>query len=228
MMRILGRLSVIVLVGIFFTAIVTYPFILNLSSYYYDYGDYALCNWILWYSQHAVITGNFFNLDSYFSTNQFFPFPYVLAYSENLFVPSLMYGVLLSLIPNFVTSMNVFLFSTFVLSFVSSYFCINYFVKKPAAALIGALVFTFNPVTFAHFPGHVHLQNKLFLFPLFLSCYLFFVSPNLKKGFLLSLLFTLNFLTSLHFGAFSVLLLPLFALPVFISGFKSRGRDYVY
>ncbi len=214
----------VILISVILTTILTWPLLLNINSFYADSSDYPLVGWMLWYSSDALLSGKIFNPQNYFNSNQFYPFAYSLAFSEQLLVPSMIYLPLKLVTGDHVAAVNLYTYLTFILSFLSCFYTLRFFVKSKAALIFGSLIYTFNPLVFSHTYGHLHLQGRYFLPPLFLSTFLFFKNPNLKKGLLLSLLFVLNSLTSVYFFIFSVALLPLFS---FFSLEKRKLKEYL-
>ncbi len=209
--------------------VLTYPFSSKLFTFYPDfgrYGDYTFTGSVFWYHQNAVKTGKIFNQKEYFNGFQLYPQPLTLAYTDHSFIPSLIFALFYWLTHNFIFSVNLLTLSTFILSFISSFYCINYFVRNSYASIIGAFVYTFNPLVFAHFPAHTGLLNRYFLPPLFLFCYLFFKSPNFKYALLFFLFFTLNSLSVVYFQIFTILFIPLLVLPFFIQQIKSKNYEY--
>ncbi len=214
------------LVGCIMTVLVTWPFARKIGVYYQDYGDYPLNGWILWYDQMAVKTGRIFHQKKYFNTTQMYPLPDTLCYSENMFFPSLLFSPIYWATHDLVFSVNFFALLTFVLSFLSAYYCINYFVKDWRASLVGAAVYAFNPITLSSFPSYLQLMNRYFLPPLFLFAYRYFKEPNWKDGFYFWFFFVLNGLSVIYFEVFTVVLLPFFLLPFLIQ--RVLKKDWVY
>lgn len=228
MMRIL-ELPSLIIVGLLLTVLLTWPLALRINSFYGEASDYSLVGWILWYNQESIITGRIFDQQSYFNTNQFFPLPFSLAYSEHLFVPSLIFAPIYWLSKDLVFSVNYFAVLIFVFTFISSFYCLNFFVRKKFASLIGAFIFTFNPFTFAHFFGHhLQLMNKFFLPPLFLFAYLYITKPTWKNSFFFFLFFTLNALSGIYLQIFSLIFIPLFWLPFLISYLIKKNIKFFF
>lgn len=207
------ELPFLIIIGFLLTCFLTWPLITKINSYYGDDSDYGLVGWMLWYNQNSIITGRIFDQQSYFNSNQFFPLPLSFAYSEQLFVPSLIFAPIYWLSKDLVFSVNYYDLLTFVFTFLSSFYCLNFFVKNKYASLVGAFVFTFNPLTFAHSYGHLQLMNKFFLPPMFLFAYLYIKNPAWKNSLLFFLFFTLNALSSIYFQVFSIVFIPIFWLP---------------
>lgn len=210
--------ALLIFLGFFIVFLLTWPFLTKIRTYYPDTTEYVLNGWLLWYNQHSLLTGKIFDRNAYFSSNQFYPFPFSLAYSENTFIPSMIFAPIYWISKNLTFSVNYFYILTFVLSFISSYFCLKLVVKKSLPSLVGAFVFTFNPLTFSQYFGH-HLQfmNKYFLPPLFLFAYLYIKNPTWKKAFYFYLFFTLNALSNIYFQIFSIIFIPIFWSPFLFS-----------
>lgn len=203
----------ILLLGFFLTIIFTWPMIFKLTVFYSDESDYTLIGWIFWYNQFSFITGRIFSTTDYFNAFQFYPWPYSLAFSENLFLPSLLFSPIYWLTNQLVLSVNLYTFSTFILTFISSFYVFKKFLQDKYASIIAAAIFTFNPITAAHFPGHTHLLGKFFLPILFLGTINFFSKPSFKTSLVFGLVFTLNALTSINFFIISIPSTFLTALP---------------
>ncbi|MDP3733283.1 MAG: hypothetical protein Q8Q91_01960, partial [Candidatus Daviesbacteria bacterium] len=205
---------VVILLGFILTSVLTWPFLPNLNTFYGDFGDYPLVGWILAHNANAILSGEIFNQMNYFNAGQFYPWPYSLAYSEHMFIPSLIFLPIYLLSKHLVFSVNYYTFLTFVLSFTSCFFVLKYFVKNAWASFFGSMVFTFNPMIYSHFPSHVHLLGRFFIPFLFWACYKFLTIPSLKTATLFFLGFTLNALSGIYLQTFSLILLPIFSLPI--------------
>lgn len=220
------QLFILIVVGSILTTILTWPFLLKITSFYSDIGDYPTNGYVLWYNQLSLATGRILNPSEYFNSFQFYPWPYSAAYGEYLFIPSLFFSPVYWISQQLAFSLNFYIFLTFVLSFISSFYCLNYLIKNRFASFIGAMVYTFNPMTFAHFPNHVSLMGRYFLPPVLLYGYLFFKKPETKTSLLFFLFFTLNALTSFQFMFFSNFALAVYLL--FFSFLNFYKRNYMY
>lgn len=209
------------LLGFLISVILLFPLFLNINSFYQDKGDYPTNGWFLWYNQYSITTGKIFNQKEYFNSTQFYPFPYSLAYSDHLFVPSLIFTPIFLLTQNLVFSVNAFVILTFILSFITSYILLFSLTKNKYSSIIGATIYTFNPITFAHFPGHLQLMNKYILPLVILFAINFCKKPNLKNGLLFFLFFTLNALTAVYFFVFSTIAVVIIFLTFIFSNNKS-------
>lgn len=218
--------------------IFTWPFVANLKNFYYDRGDYQVSGSILAYNEYSIRTGKIFNRQEYINGYQFYPQPYTLAYSDLRLTPSLLYAPVYWLTQDLVYSVNMVAFLSFVLSFLSSFYAIRYFIHNfssearhyirynTLASVVGAAIYTFNPLAAARFPEHFELLNKFFLPLVFLFTYKYLKAPTLKNAFIFSLVFTLNAFSAIYFQIFTLLLLPLFALPFLLSRIRKRDGYY--
>lgn len=215
----------LIITGLLLTFLLTWPLVTRINSFYADELDHGLAGWILWYNQHAFVSGKIFDHQAYFDSNQFYPFPQTLAYSDHLFIPSLIFAPIYWLSNGLIFSVNYYLVLTFVFTFISSFYCLNFFVRQKLASLVGAFVFTFNPLTFSHL-GHLQLMGKFFIPPLFLFAFLYIKNPTIKNSFFFFLFFTLNALSAFYFQVFSLILIPIFWMPFLITQILRKNVKY--
>lgn len=216
----------VLILAIFLTALLTWPFALNLTSYYTDTGDYATHGSILWWNQDSIKTGRIFHPMDYWKGYMFYPHPYSLAFANNHVFPSLIFSPLYWLTNNLPFAINVYVFLTFILTFVSAFYFINYFVKDKWPSMIGAFIFTFNPQIMTRFPQHIELLGKYFLPLIFLFAYKLLTKPNFKDAFWLFLFITLNSLTANYFQIFTYVCLPMAALPFIWTNIWQKNWPY--
>lgn len=225
--KILKHLSIFTLATIL-TIILTWPFTPNLGSFYTDSGDYTGFGSILWWSFESLTNGRFFDSQKYFNGYQLYPVPYTLTFSDHLFIPSLIFGLFYVLSQSFIFSVNALSLVSLILSFISCFYVLNYFVKNFYASLIGATIFAFNPIIFAQFPQHAYLFNRFFLPPLFLFAYKFFKSPKPQDAFLLGLFFTLNALTVIYYQIYTIFLLMVLTFIYVSINFFKKNFKYIF
>lgn len=215
-------------IGFILTTILTWPFLSNINGFYRVRGDYPLEGWKLWYNFFSISTGRIFHQADYFNSNQFYFYPFSFAYSDNVFVPGIIFSIIYVFSKNLILSVNSYTFLTFILTFISAFYVLRYFVKNSYASAVGAVIFTFNPLTFAHFPGHIQLMNKFFLPPLLFFGYKFFTKISLKDALLFFLFFTLNSLSSAYFFIFSLIFIPLIFIPIIVKNLIRQKKDYLF
>jgi hypothetical protein len=218
----------IIFFSVFLTALFTWPFILKISSFYTDFGDYPSGASALWYNYQSITSGKIFNQAEYFKGYEFYPHPYTIAFSDHRFIISLIFSPIYFISSNYILSVNLTMFFLFVLTFLSSFYSVYYLIKKYYSSIVAAVIFTFNPFIFAKFPLHIESLNKLFLFPLFVFCYKFFKKPSLKNAFFFYLFFTLNSLSMLYLEIFSLVMLPIFFIPFLIYRLNDFNKFLLY
>lgn len=220
------KLLSVLLLAIVLTAIFTWPFSRYLGSYYYDRGDYALTGFLISWNENAILSGKLFDKEYYFNGGQFYPQPYSQLFSDLRLLPTLIFIPIHFLTQNFVLSLNLVIFLSFVLSFLSSFFVINYFLKDKYASIIGGVIYTFNPLTFSRIPEHFELLQKYLLPIVFWSAYKLIQKPGLKNSLLFSAIFTLNCFSAIYFQIFTLILLPLFLTPFIVVKIADRDTEY--
>lgn len=214
------------IVAVVLTIILTWPLMPNMASYYPDDGDYPLNGSVLWYGYDSIVTGRIFNQQEYFRGYQFYPQPYSLAFGNNPVASQIFFAPIYFVTSSLPFSVNFYVFLTFVLSFLSAFYLVNYFVKNQWAAMTGAFIFAFNAQSFARFPQHIDVLSKYFLPLLFLFFYQLLEKPKVKNAFLFWLFFTLNALTHTYYAIFSLIFLPIVSLPFLISHIRNKEWGY--
>ncbi len=208
------ELFILCLAAFLLTTIFTWPYVTRLFDFYSDNLDMLYLGSVMWHTYKAIISGSILHQSSYFQTNQFYPWPNTLTFSEHFFLPSLIFTVVYTISSQFIFSVNTFVFLSFPLSFLAAYFVFYRLINSKIAAGIGAFVYTFNPLTFAHFQaGHYQLLSRFFLPFIFFYAYKWICVPTKKHSFLFLLAFTLNALSAIYFFIFSIVLLC-FYLPL--------------
>lgn len=222
----LYKFFIIIISGFIITALLTWPFITKVSSYYKDSGDYAVLGSLLRYNQQAFVSGLIFDQEKYYRGYQFYPQPSTIAYTDNVIVYSLIYSVIFLITNNLILSVNLFIFFNFVLSFVSAFYLVNHFLKNMQASLFGAAVCVFNPYTLTQYPDHIFGYYSLFLVLLFLFRLL--KKPNRKDAVFLGISLIIISLTSVYLFIFSLLLLPIISLPFIAAHIYYKDIQYLY
>jgi hypothetical protein len=164
-----------------------------------DNHDAELDTWIVAWVAHALAT----NPLQLFEAPIFYPEHHALAFSEHMFVPSLMGAPLLwaGLTPVFVY--NVLIIAGFALSGWAMFLLIERWTCNTAAAIIAGLLYAFNAHALTRF---VHLQAlHVEFFPLVLYALdRVLVERTLKDAVLLAAAFVLQALCSNYLLVFTV------------------------
>ncbi len=223
----LKHLVILILVSILLTAFFTFPFIFKLTTFYPLAGDYPANGWTYWYVLRSFSNINNFNITNFYNSPQFYPFGYTLTQLDfQLFTSLFIFGPTFQITKNLILGVNLTVFFSFAATFLSTYFCLVYFVKNKTASILGSIVFTFCPPLMAHFiSGHIEYLTRFFIPPLLTISVIFFQKPDFKIGLLLSLLFILNLITSLQMTTFS----SIFVLIIFVVNLyqKIKAKDFL-
>jgi hypothetical protein len=197
----------IFVLGITLTIFFTYPFILKLSTNYPARSDFLSQTWTYWYTSHSIFNGTIFNTTKFFTQPQYYPFPLTLAQADFFVIPSLLFYAPASLISNsHVFGVNFTIFTSFVLNFVSCYFCLNKLTKHKLSSIIGALIFTFSPSVIEMTSGYLEYLSRFFIPPLFLFMHNFFETPNSKNAFKFFVVYLLCWFSNIEISIFVTVL----------------------
>lgn len=222
-MKIKLKTILIILIAFIFTTYFTFPLILRLSTNFINNTDYYLNSWTLWYTSHSILDGTFFNPKIFFNSPQLYPFPSTLAQQDFFALPCLaIYTPALLISKNPILSVNIFIFTSFLLNFLSSYFFLWKMMKNSKGAIIGATIFTFSSVVIWVGTGYFEYTNRFLIPPLFYLLFCFIKKPDLKTSLKLFAIYTLLWFCSIQMAVFATLTLILifisyFALSLFIN-----------
>lgn len=143
----------LLVLGFFVVAVlvVTYPLIFHLTTKIIDTGDGLLINWIINWNVHSLRT----NIFSIFNTNIFYPYKNTLAFSDLLFLQTLIALPFMVLFKEPLLAFNVNLLTGFILTGFSTYLLVFYLTKRTSVAVLGGILLTFSPI---HLDFLVHQQ----------------------------------------------------------------------
>lgn len=121
---------------------------------------------------------------------------------------------------NEVFSFNIISLSSFVLSYLTSYFAFKYFSRSRLPSIFAAFIFTFSPYHLFQSQYQLSLAQVQWI-PLLLFALVFFLKDKSWKSILLlSISFLLNIYSDMHYGFFSFIIISitvLYFLLVFVS-----------
>lgn len=206
-------------IGVLLVVVFTYPLIIRLDSHYPLIDDFLYFDWLLQYNKRAVLTGEILNVDNYFHTNQFFPFPYSLAYGDAMILPSvLIYTPISMLVNNNIISLNLFLLISILLTYLSMlYFSIK-ILKDDIVSIFSSFIFTFSPLALSRFPAHIEHLQRYFIPPLIFFYFYYLKRPTIKSalfvGFLTLFSIITNIQLSIYLSYFFIASIPLYSLVV--------------
>jgi hypothetical protein len=190
----------IIIFLLLYATVTRYPLLSHLSTHTYQAGaDYYIFTWILSWNCHALET---FDFAHYWATNAMHPYPYALAFSENLsgLLPIAFPIWLLSHNP--ILTINLTLQLLLCFTALSTYLVLRKLIGNGLSALTGTIIFTFCPYTLLGYTiGHPHMVALMWL-PLI--CYanwrFWQKSGKWKHWFIIVFFWLWNFLISLYVG----------------------------
>ncbi len=221
-----NKVFIIILI-IFLCILNRYSLVSKISTnVYFNGADYYIFTWILAWDCHAIEKMHF---KDFWATNAMYPYPYVLAFSENLI------GLLPIAFPiwiflhNPILTFNLTLHILLTLTAISSYLVLRKLLINDLSALIGALCFSFYPYNlWSYTIGHPHMIGLMFL-PI-ITYFNFKYWENNRKIYLIFLGFCWlwNFLISIYIGVLLAIFLGIWNIIWFIrEGHKFSLRKIV-
>ena len=174
--------------------------------------NYFLENIYLFFSEGST---------SLWSPSFFYPFPYILGFSDNLFGAAPIYAVARWISGEPDTAFQIWFLFAYLVNFVSARYALKRLAISDLGASIGALIFTFAlPVT-AH-AGHAQLHYRFGL-PLALAFFTNFLVEKRWRLLLAACAWTIwQFYCGIYVGFFTVLLLGAQSLVYLLVQLTSR------
>ena len=194
-----------------------------------DLGDARLNNYFL----ENLYQFFFGNSDSIWDLSFFYPFPYVLGFSDNLFGSAPVYILTRAFgIPSD-TAFQFWFLSGYFFNFWACYYSLRRLGMSAFAASIGALVFSFALPTTAH-ANHAQLQYR-FGIPLAIVFFITFLDNKNWKSLIISgAWLTWQFYAGVYMGFFALLLMATMLVTYFgyqklnvKHSFKSTLIDFI-
>ncbi|MCC4117944.1 hypothetical protein LLG90_21550 [Aromatoleum toluclasticum] len=182
-----------------------------------DLGDARLNNYFL-ENIFQFFTGG---TDSLWHLPFFYPFPYVLGFSDNLFGSAFIYVLARLITGASDTAYQIWFFFGYVVNFGAAYYALRRMKGSVLASSIGAVIFAFVLPTTAH-AGHAQLHYR---FGLSLAIVFFSEFLNTKNWRLLLIAgawFVWQFYAGVYIGFFTLLLMMTMML-TYIAGFLIDG-----
>ncbi len=156
----------VLLLFLLLTIGMTYPLAFNLSTMVIgrvvDDGFYFI--WQLWWFKHALLD---LHISPFFNPDIFYPGGYNLAVGNTTLANTLL-GLPLTILLGEVTSYNLLLMSTFVLSGFGTYVLVHYLTGHRTASLLSGAAFAFCTYRMLHSGGHLQLMGTQWIPFLFL------------------------------------------------------------
>lgn len=172
------------------------------------HGDAFLVNFILKHWMDVIYSGRWGSLAT---LPMFYGFTGSLFYTDHHLIQVLVALPFFIATKNIITTSNLVIVTTVVLSLVSMYLFTWYMTSNKIASVLASIVFVLNPFIMARFP------DQLILFSLqWISLIFLFFERSLKKPTNANLFFfffflSIQLLSSLYYSVFLTAILPLYA-----------------
>ncbi len=165
------------------------------------HGDAYLVNFILKHWMEAFTTGQWRNFTM---LPMFHGFTGSLFYTDHHFVQALMALPFYIFTSDIITTSNLLVVTTVLLSFASMYVFSWYMTKHAAASIFSGVIFVLNPFVFARYPDQLILFSLQWIPMIFLSF------ERKRTGWFFFFL-VLQLLTSLYYSVFLTVIVPIYA-----------------
>jgi len=172
-----------------------------------DNGDFILHEWIMAWVSHQIVT----NPLHLFDANIFYPERYTLAYSDHLFVQSMMGAPLHWAGVSPVLVHNLVLIAGFALSGWATCLVMKRWTGSWLAAIVSGTMVAFNAFTLTRLPQIQDLHLEFFL-PALYALDRTLNSARLRDGVMLACWFVLQALTGLYLMVFTLMSLTVATL----------------
>lgn len=182
-----------------------------------DIGDARLNNYFLENIHQVMVGGS----GSLWHLSFFFPFPYVLGFSDNLFGSAPVYVLARVFNANADTAYQIWFLFGYAANFGAAYYALRRLNSSVIAATVGALIFAFALPTAAH-AGHAQLHYRFGL-PLAIVFFAGFLVNKSWRCLLVSGAWLVwQFYAGVYIGFFTLLLLATMSL-TFLGYARVRG-----
>ena len=227
MLRKIGSVFSIFILGFIAISIITWPLVTQLSTHLNEQSDLVFYHYLLSSNWQSILNLEIFDWSSYLQGKQFFPWPLTKVYSDLMLLPMLVYGPIVWATQNPVLALNLTGFIFLCLNLVSMYLVAQGFLKNRWAAWLAGLIYAFNTPQLAHYiGGHWQLTMRFFLPPLLWFGYSFITKPSYKQALWLMVFFVLNSLTNVYFLAYGIVLISVIVL-IFLYQNRAKWRSYL-
>jgi hypothetical protein len=171
------------------------PWTTRLSSTVVNAGDPLFYAWNIAHNAYSFSHG----LTNLLDTNIFYPETNTLAYSDTLFIQSLITAPVYWITHNSIFAENLYILLTFPLTALAMFVLIVEITKNKSVSFVGSLFFTFSYSRLSQI-GHVPMVSTQFLPLFFLFLIRYFRSGSWKDAFLTMIFFVCSVASSIYFG----------------------------
>ncbi len=194
----------IVLLYLGFALLATYPLVLTADRQVYGHGDPTLNLWAMAWVNHQFLIEPF----TLFDGNTFYPHARSLAFSEHLFVPSLLGAPWMAATGNVVLAYNAVILLSLTLAGFGMYIFCRELTGDWWASFFAGLLYAFHTWNVNELLRIQILSNQWFPFLLW-ALLRFFRSPGWSKGVAVGVFYLLQSLSCMYWALY----LPVVALP---------------
>lgn len=188
-----------ILLSLFFLPIYRFGLLTNMPG---DIGDARLNNYFL----ENVFQFFYGHSDSLWHLPFFYPFPYVLGFSDNLFGTAPVYLLARIITGQSDTAYQIWFLCGYIANFSAAYYVFRRLGGSPLASSVGALVFTFALPTTAH-AGHAQLHYRFGLPLTIVFLVEFLISKKWNSLVVAGAWLVWQFYSGIYMGFFTLLLL---------------------
>ena len=180
-----------------FAVVATYPLAFVAGSHIYGHGDPTLNIWAMAWVNHQL----FVDPLTLFDANAFYPHARSLAFSEHLFVPSLLAAPWIALTGNAVLSYNVVILLSLSLAGLGMFALCRELTGDPWAAFVAGLLYAFHTWNINELLRIQILSNQWFPFLLWMLLR-YFRSPGWGTGLLVGSFYLLQSLSCMYWALY--------------------------
>jgi len=213
-------LSIALLIAL--TFVLTYPLVVNMGSSVKDLGDPLIAMWVLSWN-FKVITH--FEFQLYFDANIFFPHKRTLAYSDPLFVQSIIAAPAFMISKNPIFAYNFTLLFSLFTSALGMFLLARYLTNSCLAGVFAGIVYAFSPFMISHL-GHLQLTAAGGIPLAFLFLHKFFKQERYRDLLLFALFFIIQVLINGYYAMYLGLFVGFYIMVFIIIKNKFRDRHF--
>jgi hypothetical protein len=218
----LAEATAVVLAGVAFTSILTYPLAFQIDRVgriNTDDGRWSI--WVVSWVAHALTS----DPAGVYQANIFYPQRNALAFSEANLVAGAIGAPVWAATGNPYTTHNAAALASFVLAFAGAYYLVRYLTRSRGGAFVAAVLYAFCPFTFAR-TAHIQLLFTGGIPFCLLAFHRLADRPTVNRALVLGLLLWLQALACAYYGIFAGLMVGLGTLVFAGTRGLWRRRDY--
>ena len=201
---------------------VLYPFSISLWNHLYDRIDALLNTWILRWVQHQIIN----NPLKLFDANIFYPYKNTLAYSEHLFLPSLITAPVFLITKNPIFAHNFYLILSLILTELLIFLFIKKYTNSNSIGLICSLFFTFSPLNRYEF-ARIQIVNQFWFILAIIMLFKTLKEDKLKNWLFFTIIILFQMLSGYYIAFFTILTTFVFTITYFFFFRENSWKKFI-